>query len=148
MKIITLPYQQYINHFISNIMFQYQVPFGEAIQRAFNKYCCFSGRASRSEFWWWILFTIILSWVINGVFMLFTSLETTQIIAGIVNLIILLPTLGLWFRRLHDIGKSGWWWLLCFIPLIGIIILIVWFCKDSEPMDNQYGPVPNLVERR
>ena len=102
-------------------MFQYQVSFGEAIQRAFNKFCCFSGRASRSEFWWWILFTIILSWVINGVFMLFTSLEPTR------------------------------FWMLCvfcFIPLIGIIILIVWFCKDSEPMDNQYGPVPNLVERR
>lgn len=69
-------------------------------------------------------------------------------VCGIVGLALLLPSLGLCVRRLHDIGKSGWWWLLALIPIVGAIILIVWFCKDSQPTENQYGPIPNLVERR
>lgn len=129
-------------------MFQYQVPFGEAIKRAFSNYCRFSGRASRSEYWWWFLFTIIVSTALNYIFLLVSSASTALLISGIVSLALLLPTIGLYFRRLHDIGKSGWWWLLLFIPIIGSIILIIWFCKDSQPTENQYGPIPNLVERR
>ncbi|MCM1504951.1 MAG: DUF805 domain-containing protein [Muribaculum sp.] len=128
-------------------MYQYQVSFGDAIHRAFNKYCCFTGRASHSEFWWWILFTLLVSWVVNIIVSLVARPETVVTVSSIIGLIFLLPSLGLWFRRLHDIGKSGWWWLLSFIPLIGIIILIVWWCQDSQPSENQYGPIPNLTER-
>lgn len=129
-------------------MFQYQVPFGEAVKRALNKYCCFSGRASRSEYWWWILFSFIVNTALNYIFLFISSAETAVMVCGIVGLALLLPSLGLCVRRLHDIGKSGWWWLLALIPIIGAIILIVWFCKDSQPTENQYGPIPNLVERR
>lgn len=136
-------------------MYQYQVSFGEAISRAFSNYCRFTGRASRSEFWWWELFTTLAGWVLGGP-MIFTTFQ--NIAAGVQEssfsfwtalsycwgLLILLPSWGLMFRRLHDIGRSGWWWLLGFIPIIGQIILIVWWCQPSQPGDNQYGPEPNM----
>ena len=63
----------------------------------------------------------------------------------VVGLAFLLPSLGIAVRRLHDIGKSGWWIFISLIPLIGAIILLVWWCKDSQMEPNEYGPVPNLV---
>ncbi|MBD5363944.1 MAG: DUF805 domain-containing protein [Bacteroides sp.] len=122
-------------------MFQYQVSFGQAVNMAFNKYCDFNGRASRSEYWWFCLFTFIVS-------------AALAVIGGVLNitwlgylwsLATLLPSLGLSVRRLHDIDKSGWWIFLGLIPLVGAIILIIWACKESQPYDNQYGPVPNLA---
>ncbi len=68
-----------------------------------------------------------------------------SIISGIVNLVLLLPGLGLCVRRLHDTNRSGWWILIGFIPVVGWILLIVWFCQDSQRGPNQYGPEPNLV---
>lgn len=68
-----------------------------------------------------------------------------NIVTGIVNLTLLLPSLGLAVRRLHDIGKSGWWIFISLIPIIGWILLIVWYCQDSQMEPNQYGPVPNMV---
>ena len=67
------------------------------------------------------------------------------IVSGVVGLALFLPGLGLAVRRLHDIGRSGWWLLIGIIPIIGWILLIVWYCKDSMMSDNQYGPVPNMV---
>ncbi len=123
-------------------MFQRQIPFGEAVTRALTiNYCNFSGRSSRSEYWWFTLFNIIVGAAIGIVF----SGTFAEILSGLETLAFLLPGIGLGVRRLHDIGKSGWWLLLCFIPLIGQIILIIWFCQESQPFDNQYGPVPNLA---
>ena len=68
-----------------------------------------------------------------------------NIVTGIVNLALLLPSLGLAVRRLHDIDKSGWWIFISLIPIIGWILLIVWYCKDSQMETNEYGPVPNMV---
>ncbi|MDE5586448.1 MAG: DUF805 domain-containing protein [Muribaculaceae bacterium] len=125
-------------------MYQRQVSFKEAVERAIlQNYCNFSGRASRSEYWWYVLFTAILGFVITVVFC--WSENAVSIVSGIVNLALLLPGLGLCVRRLHDIGKSGWWIFLALIPLIGAIILIVWYCKDSQMQPNEYGPVPNMV---
>ena len=125
-------------------MYQRQVTFKEAIVKALQQnYCNFSGRASRSEFWWFQLFGFILSIAIGIVFC--WSQDVMNIVSGIVSLALLLPNLGLIVRRLHDIGKCGWWFFLCFIPLIGIIILIVWWCKDSQMEPNEYGPIPNIV---
>ena len=70
---------------------------------------------------------------------------TGTIISGLVSLALFLPGLGLGVRRLHDIGRSGWAILLALIPIVGAIILIIWFIKDSDPTPNAYGPVPNLV---
>ena len=125
-------------------MYQRQVTFKEAVVSALQKnYCNFSGRASRSEFWWFALFNFILSAVISIVFC--WSQNTMNIVTGIVNLALLLPSLGLAVRRLHDIGKSGWWIFISLIPIIGWILLIVWYCKDSQMETNEYGPVPNMV---
>lgn len=108
---------------------------------ALNKYCDFNGRASRSEYWWFTLFCFIVG-AIAG------------FIGGILNinwlpfpcyLALLLPSLGLCVRRLHDIDKSGWWIPLQLIPVVGSIILIILFVKESQPLDNQYGPVPNMA---
>ena len=62
----------------------------------------------------------------------------------VLGLALLLPGLGLSVRRLHDIGKSGWWLLIALIPLVGAIILLVWYCKESDFEPNEYGPVPNV----
>ena len=123
-------------------MQQRQVSFSEAIKSGFNKYCCFTGRASRSEYWWWVLFTFIVG-VIVGI--VFGDGTAGTIISGLVSLALFLPGLGLGVRRLHDIGRSGWAILLALIPIVGAIILIIWFIKDSDPTPNAYGPVPNLV---
>lgn len=118
--------------------------FKEAVQSAFGKYCCFSGRARRSEYWYFTLFNILASLVIGALCgMLFGSgSSTTTVVSGVWALAMLLPGLGLCWRRLHDIGKSGAWYLLIFVPLIGAIILLIWFCTDSQPGTNQYGPNP------
>lgn len=125
-------------------MYQRQVTFKEAIVRALQlNYCNFNGRASRSEFWWFQLFGFILSLIIGIVFC--WSQDIMNIASGIISLALLLPNLGLAVRRLHDIDKCGWWLFLALIPLIGAIILLVWFCKDSQMEPNEYGPVPNMV---
>lgn len=126
-------------------MRQYQVSFSEAVSRALTfNYCNFNGRSSRSEYWWFCLLNAIITIVFN---VLITATQSTVvgILMLLVSLALALPGLGLAVRRLHDIGKSGWWILIGFIPLIGAIILIVWFCRESDPQPNAYGDVPNLM---
>ncbi len=141
-------------------MRQYQVSFGDAIKRAFTNYCNFQGRASRSEYWWFYLFTVVVAWLL-GVPAMSASFETlghamrgeiveTEFsvwtgISYLWSLFIFLPSFGLLFRRLHDTGRSGWNWLWSFLPIIGWIILIVYLCTDSQPTPNKYGPVPNEI---
>lgn len=120
-----------------------QISFKDAVMRTLTQeYCNFNGRTSCMAFWWYILFTLLVSILIYVGIMCFGN--GFIYVGYAVNLLLLLPTLGIEVRRLHDIGKSGWWILLLFIPLIGIIILIVWFCKPSQPGNNQYGPEPTL----
>ncbi len=125
-------------------MYQQQVPFKDAVMQAITtNYCNFNGRASRSEYWWYCLGVFVLGVIINIVFSF--SETANMVVSGIVNLALLLPGLGLAVRRLHDINKSGWWLFLVLIPLVGAIVLIIWFCKESDMQPNQYGPVPNMV---
>lgn len=127
-------------------MYQYQVSFSQAVRMAFDSYCRFQGRSSRSEYWWWVLFVAILSFcigIVEGI--LGFSMTAVQATSGILSLVLLLPGLGLSVRRLHDIGKSGWWILLGLIPVVGAIVLIIWFARNSQMQDNQYGPVPNMA---
>lgn len=98
-------------------MYQKQVSFGEAITLALKKnYCNFSGRASRSEYWWFTLFEVILSLVISVATM--GSETVSSIASGLFSLAFLLPNLGITVRRLHDIGRSGWWMLLYWVVSI------------------------------
>ena len=110
-----------------------------------KKYACFSGRARRQEYWLFFLFNIIAAiivGVIAGVLVRVTNVTAFAFLGTIYNLAVLIPGFAVFVRRMHDIGKSGWWWLIGFIPLIGIIVLIVFCCLDSQPGDNQYGPNP------
>ncbi len=103
-----------------------------------KKYAVFSGRATRSEYWYFALFSLIVSFVLAIV----DYLLGTQILDGAYSLAVFLPSLGVSIRRLHDIGRSGWWNLIIFLPLIGFIVLIVFAVQDSQPGSNQYGPNP------
>ena len=116
--------------------------FIEAVKSVFSHYVDFSGRARRSEYWYFFLFTLLVNVVTRGLAVAVDTLSFVQIIA---SLAMLLPGLAVAVRRLHDIGKSGWCLLFVLIPLVGSIILIVWYCKDSQPGDNQYGPNPKAV---
>ena len=108
------------------------VTFKEAIKLFFTRYADFHGRSRRSEYWWAYLFTLIAS----------TAIAIIYIdISWLWSLITLVPNLSLAVRRMHDIGKSGWWLLIGFVPLVGGIILLIYSCRDSGP-DNQWGPNP------
>ena len=110
-----------------------------------KKYACFSGRARRQDYWLFVLFNIIagiIVGVISGVLVSVTNVTAFAFLGTIYNLAVLIPSFAVLFRRLHDTGRSGWWWLIAFIPLIGIIVLIVFCCLDSQPGENQYGPNP------
>lgn len=108
--------------------------FGQAITVCFSKYADFKGRALRSEYWWFYLFTVLLGW---GA----TLVDPSGIVAGIVNLALLLPVLAAATRRLHDTGRSGWWQLIA-LTIIGLIPLIIWLASQGAAKENQYGPAP------
>ena len=111
--------------------------FTKSIEICFNKYAKFDGRASKSEFWWFQLFYIIV--LIVGM-ILDSLLGYTELFYWIGYIICLLPGLAVGCRRLHDTNRTGWWQLLS-LTIVGIIVLIVWWVADSENKKNRYGPV-------
>ena len=113
--------------------------FGPAIQSCMGKYATFAGRASRSEFWWFYLFTVLILWGINLVGLLIFGDPTG--LSVLAYLALLLPMLAAQVRRLHDTGRSGWWLLLA-LTGIGIILLVVWWVLEGHRGDNDYGPPP------
>ena len=131
-------------------MMQRQLSFSQAISSVMGKYCRFSGRAARSEYWWYSLILAIVYW---GIFLIsgedFGSGSFKPLYmwgTGIVGILFFLPSLGVTVRRLHDIGRGGGWIFLGLIPIVGNIILIIWMCLPSQPVTNRFGPVPNLVK--
>jgi uncharacterized membrane protein YhaH (DUF805 family) len=106
-----------------------------------KKYTVFSGRARRQEYW---MFTLI-SVVISIVLLLIDKVLGTNFIQMLYGLAVLLPSLAVGARRLHDTDRSGWWLLISLIPLVGVIILIVFLASDTKPHDNAYGPNPKQV---
>lgn len=115
------------------------------VKRIYGKYADFSGRARRKEYWFFFLFFLL---VLIGLSILDTLLGTYSesrqvgLLAGLFWLGSLLPSIAVGVRRLHDIGRSGWWLLLAFLPLIGPVVLLVFAVLDSQPGDNAYGPNP------
>jgi uncharacterized membrane protein YhaH (DUF805 family) len=112
-----------------------------------KKYAEFSGRARRKEYWMFVLFNLIIVFVlgfIDGVLGLTTE-GGMGILGGLYSLAVLLPSIAVGVRRLHDTGRSGWWLLIAFVPFIGAIVLIVFFVLDSQPGGNEYGPNPKGV---
>jgi uncharacterized membrane protein YhaH (DUF805 family) len=114
--------------------------FGEAIKTVFGKYADFSGRARRSEYWYWILLAVIVAIVIAVLRAISNALGLVVDVLWVLGTIV--PGLAVLFRRLHDTGRSGWWWLIGLIPIVGWIVLIVFTCQDSQPGENQHGPNP------
>jgi uncharacterized membrane protein YhaH (DUF805 family) len=113
-----------------------------------KKYAVFGGRARRREYWFFVLFSVIISIVlgiIDGLTGSFSPTVGLGLLSGIYSLAVLIPSLAVGVRRLHDTGKSGWLLLLALIPLVGAIVLLVFVCQDSNPGQNQYGPNPKLV---
>lgn len=104
-----------------------------------KNYVGFQGRARRKEYWMFVLFNAIISAIIYAIEML---IGTIGIISMLYSLAVLLPSLAVTARRLHDIGKSGWWILIAFVPFVGGIILFVFTCLDSQSSTNQHGPNP------
>ncbi|WP_374971182.1 DUF805 domain-containing protein [Terrabacter sp. BE26] len=114
--------------------------FGEAVSTVLTqKYATFSGRARRSEYWFFYLFSILVTGVLN-VLMAVTGAKAISYLAILFGLALLIPSLAVGVRRLHDTGRSGWWLLIGLIPIIGAIILIVFLAGDSQPGPNAYGP--------
>ncbi len=122
--------------------------FIESIKFRFKNYAQFKGRASRSEFWYWTLFCFLASYgsifLVSLIASIFGAESSEASILGVSAyylfwLAVLIPNAAGVARRLHDIDKSGWNFLFGFIPLVGPILLLVWFCRDGGP-DNKYGP--------
>tara|TARA_B100000949_G_scaffold138534_1_gene121845 strand:+ start:348 stop:761 length:414 start_codon:yes stop_codon:yes gene_type:complete len=122
--------------------------FSDAVRNALmNNYVNFNGRASRSEYWWFFLFTMILQFIalpIDIVVLGYDMMDpgAIQIVGTIAGLALFLPSLCVLVRRLHDLGKSGWWFLIALIPFLGIIVLLVFMVTEGEQLPNQYGEVP------
>ena len=113
--------------------------FTDAIRDGFSKYVTFSGRSSRSAYWWWYLFGILVLVVSLAIDY---ALGAGGILYVLVALAMLLPNLAVLVRRLHDAGHSGWWLLIGLLPLIGAIVLLVFTLQGSD-QPNQWGNGPD-----
>lgn len=113
----------------------------EYFKLALSKYAQFTGRSRRSEYWYFVLGNIVLS-VIATMLGLVLGETIGSMLSGIISIGLLIPGIAVGVRRLHDTGRSGWWLLVGLVPLIGAIVLIVWFASDSQPGANEYGPNP------
>lgn len=110
-----------------------------------KKYAEFSGRARRKEYWMFVLFNVIISIVltiVDGVLGTFSAQAGTGLLSGIYGLGVLLPSIGVGIRRLHDTDHSGWWLLIAFVPCVGVFVLLYFLVIEGTPGSNQFGPNP------
>lgn len=110
-----------------------------------KKYAVFGGRARRKEYWYFVLFNLIISIVlaiVDNVTGSFSAEAGMGLLGGLYMLAVLIPGIAVSVRRLHDTDRSGWWLLIILVPLIGAIVLIIFMVLDSSPGENQYGPNP------
>jgi uncharacterized membrane protein YhaH (DUF805 family) len=110
-----------------------------------KKYLVFEGRARRKEYWYFVLFNILAGitlGIIDNVTGTLNPETGVGLLSGLYSLAVLIPTIAVSIRRLHDTDRSGWWLLIALIPLIGGLVLLVFFVLDGTPGTNQYGPNP------
>jgi uncharacterized membrane protein YhaH (DUF805 family) len=115
--------------------------FADAVRSCLSQYATFSGRARRSEFWWFGLFELVVVVVASLLDQIFGG---TGFLALIVLLALIVPSLAVTWRRLHDTGRSGGWYFITFVPLVGSLVLLVFCLMDSVPGQNAYGPSPKV----
>jgi uncharacterized membrane protein YhaH (DUF805 family) len=117
--------------------------FTAAIASCFAQYAGFQGRAQRSEYWYWLLFCVLVGLVGGFIFGFIGGILGTRVPAlvfqWVLTAAILLLSIAVAVRRLHDVDRSGWWYFLVFLPLVGPIILIVWFCTPGTRGPNRFG---------
>ena len=126
--------------------------FGEAVKSFWSHYSKFKGRSRRSEYWWIQLFLVLTNLAVAAIDLALMDCDVDRFIAngggGIVGLIWILvtivPALAVLVRRLHDTGKTGWWALIGFVPLIGGIVLLVFTVLDSDAGENKFGVSPKV----
>ena len=115
---------------------------------ALKKYAVFSGRSRRKEYWYFMLFFLLIGIVLSFIDSVISTdaefLADIGLLNGILSLALFLPSIAVTVRRLHDIGRTGWWWLIGFIPIIGTIVLLVFAVQDSMSESNRYGSNPKL----
>ena len=121
--------------------------FPDAVRTCLTKYAVFNGRATRSEYWFFVLFAFlvvvaasILDSMLNMV--VFEPAMGGNMLATLAMLALLLPQLAAAVRRLHDLGHSGWWYLIGLVPAVGGAALLIWFCFRGTEGDNRFGPDP------
>ncbi|MDO8844541.1 DUF805 domain-containing protein [Methylicorpusculum sp.] len=110
-----------------------------------KKYADFNGRARRCEYWYFVLFNMLIGIgmaFIDGLTGTFNAETGVGLFGGIYSLAVLIPGIAVSIRRLHDTDRSGWWLLIAFIPIVGVIALIVFMVQDSKPGVNRFGPNP------
>ena len=107
-----------------------------------KKYAVFAGRARRKEFWMFYLFYLIIV-VVLGI--IEWTIGIPGVLSGIYTLALLVPTIAVTVRRLHDTDRSGWWWFIWLVPVVGWIVMLVFLVLDSQPGDNEYGPNPKAA---
>jgi uncharacterized membrane protein YhaH (DUF805 family) len=115
---------------------------------ALKKYAVFSGRSRRKEYWFFVLYVVIISIVLSAIDTIIGAYNVSTgvgLLSGIFGLAVLIPSIAVSVRRLHDTDRSGWWILLGLIPIIGHIILIVFYVENSTPGTNRYGPNPKFA---
>jgi uncharacterized membrane protein YhaH (DUF805 family) len=106
---------------------------------AFRRYADFTGRATRQQYWMYVLIYVVISVVLS----IIDAAIGTMVLAAIFSVVMLVPSISIATRRLHDTGRTGWWQLIGFIPFLGIIILLVFLVQDSHG-ENKYGPNPGF----
>ncbi|MBD5295676.1 MAG: DUF805 domain-containing protein [Bacteroides sp.] len=123
------------------------IGFTEAIKKFYSNYAVFTGRATRAEYWWVALYLFII-YMIPYSFMVSSIMQQTEppifwtLILGLFCLVNIVPSLALTWRRLHDTGRSGAWYFISLVPLIGGIWMLVLLLQPSQPFPNQYGECP------
>jgi uncharacterized membrane protein YhaH (DUF805 family) len=112
-----------------------------------KKYAVFSGRARRKEYWMFVLFNLIVAWVLLAIdYLIGTDYgRGNGVLYTVYSVAVFLPSLAVFVRRLHDTGRSGWWFFIGFVPLVGWIILLVFMVLDGQSSANQYGENPKLA---
>lgn len=115
--------------------------FQHAVITCFGKYVTFEGRAARSEYWYWVLFNFMVGMTLSMIDVAVFN-APDGLLSNVFILAALLPSIAVGVRRLHDLGKSGWWLLIGLIPLLGSLLLIFWFCQRGVAGDNPYGANP------
>ena len=121
----------------------------DAVKHVFNNFAVFSGRARRSEYWYFILFNMLVTAVMS-VFGKRTSAEfagqiitiTQNKLLSVYQLVVFIPGLAVTVRRLHDVGRSGWCYLWILFPVAGVIMVLIWLCREGERRANRFGPDP------